>query len=136
MLFDLRGSGRRRVVKVVYVTLALLMGGGLVLFGIGGDVSGGLVDAITERTGSVDDTTKRLQERERAATRAAQADPENAELWAAVARARFNLAGVGDNLDQETGAYTAAGRRVLLRPGTRGSGTSRSPSSPTTASPA
>jgi tetratricopeptide (TPR) repeat protein len=117
MLFDLRGRGRRRTVKIVYVTLAFLMGGGLVFFGIGGDVSGGLVDAITERTGSVDDTTKRLQERERAATRRAQADPENAELWAAVARARFNLAGVGDNLDQETGAYTAAGRRVLRSAG-------------------
>ena len=49
MLFDLRGSGRRRVVKVVYITLAFLMGGGLVLFGIGGGgaLSGGLVDAIT-----------------------------------------------------------------------------------------
>ena len=30
MLFDLRGSGRRRVVKIVYITLAFLMGGGLV----------------------------------------------------------------------------------------------------------
>ena len=50
MLFDLRGPGRRRTIKVVYVTLAFLMGGGLVLFGIGGGgVSGGLVDAITER---------------------------------------------------------------------------------------
>jgi hypothetical protein len=46
MLFDLRGSGRRTTVKVVYITLAILMGGGLVLFGIGGDVSGGLVDAF------------------------------------------------------------------------------------------
>ncbi len=117
MLFDLRGSGRRRVVKVVYVTLALLMGGGLVLFGIGGDVSGGLVDAITERSGSTDDTTKRLEERERAATRRAQADPENPELWAAVARARFNLAGVGDNLDQATGQYTATGQRWLRSAG-------------------
>ena len=36
MLFDLRGRGRRRTVKVVYITLAFLMGGGLVLFGIGG----------------------------------------------------------------------------------------------------
>ena len=35
MLFDLRGTGRRRTVKIVYVTLAILMGGGLVLFGIG-----------------------------------------------------------------------------------------------------
>ena len=48
MLFDLRGSGRRTTVKVVYVTLAILMGGGLVLFGIGGSVSGGLIDAITQ----------------------------------------------------------------------------------------
>jgi hypothetical protein len=53
MLFDLRGSGRRRTVKIVYVTLAFLMGGGLVLFGIGGGgaLSGGLVDAITESDG-------------------------------------------------------------------------------------
>ena len=61
MLFDLRGAGRRRVVKVVYVTLAFLMGGGLVLFGIGGDVSGGLVDAITERSGSGDDGDEALR---------------------------------------------------------------------------
>ena len=47
MLFDLRGSGRRTTVKVVYVTLAILMGGGLVFFGIGGDVNGGLFDAIS-----------------------------------------------------------------------------------------
>ncbi|HYM56964.1 MAG TPA: hypothetical protein VES79_03290 [Solirubrobacteraceae bacterium] len=45
MLFDLRGR-RRRAVQVTYLMLALLMGGGLVLFGIGGDVSGGLVDAF------------------------------------------------------------------------------------------
>ncbi|HKF79211.1 MAG TPA: hypothetical protein VKB17_00115 [Thermoleophilaceae bacterium] len=45
MLFDLRGK-RRRAVQATYLTLALLMGGGLVLFGIGGDVSGGLLDAF------------------------------------------------------------------------------------------
>jgi hypothetical protein len=45
MLFDLRGR-RRRAVQVTYLLLALLMGGGLVLFGVGGDVSGGLLDAF------------------------------------------------------------------------------------------
>jgi hypothetical protein len=45
MLFDLRGR-RRRAVQGTYLLLALLMGGGLVLFGIGGDVSGGLLDAF------------------------------------------------------------------------------------------
>ena len=46
MLFDLRGRGRRRTVQVIYLSLAILMGGGLVLFGIGGATSGGLIDAI------------------------------------------------------------------------------------------
>ena len=32
MLFDLRGRGRRRTVQAVYLSLALLLGGGLVLF--------------------------------------------------------------------------------------------------------
>ena len=46
MLFDLQGK-RRRVVQVTYLTLALLMGGGLVFFGIGSDVQGGLSDAFS-----------------------------------------------------------------------------------------
>lgn len=43
MLFDLQGK-RRRVVQATYLTLAVLMGGGLVLFGIGSDATGGLAD--------------------------------------------------------------------------------------------
>ena len=50
MLFDLRGR-RRRAVQVVYLLLAILIGGGLVLFGIGGGASGGLLDAITGGSG-------------------------------------------------------------------------------------
>src|SRR5436305_1999714 len=45
MLFDLRGK-RRRAVQVTYAGLAVLMGSGLVFFGIGGSVSGGLLDAF------------------------------------------------------------------------------------------
>jgi hypothetical protein len=45
MLFDLRGK-RRRAVQVTYLTLALLMGGGLVFFGIGGNTAGGFLDAF------------------------------------------------------------------------------------------
>jgi len=50
MLFDLQGK-RRRVVQATYLMLAVLMGGGLVLFGIGGEVSGGLFDAFSDRNG-------------------------------------------------------------------------------------
>ena len=64
MLFDLQGK-RRRVVQVTYLTLAVLMGGGLVLFGIGGDVSGGLFDAFSERsdTGSGNDIVEKRIDR-------------------------------------------------------------------------
>ena len=46
MLFDLSSGKRKRVVQVIYAFLALLMGGGLVLLGIGGAGNGGLLDAI------------------------------------------------------------------------------------------
>jgi hypothetical protein len=45
MLFDLRGR-RKRVIQVIYVFLALLLGGSLVFFGIGGNAPGGLGNAI------------------------------------------------------------------------------------------
>lgn len=45
MLFDLQGR-RKNVIRVIYAGLALLMGGGLVLLGIGGDASGGLLNAV------------------------------------------------------------------------------------------
>jgi hypothetical protein len=66
MLFDLRGR-RRRAVQATYLTLAVLMGGGLVLFGIGGDVSGGLFDAFSDRSGSgsaSEDLQERIDQRE------------------------------------------------------------------------
>ncbi len=57
MLFDLRGR-RRRAVQATYLMLALLMGGGLVLFGIGGDVSGGLLDAFRSSGGDSGDAVR------------------------------------------------------------------------------
>ena len=62
MLFDLRGR-RRRVVQATYLTLAILLGGGLVLFGIGGDVSGGLFDAFSDRSGAGGNPNQALEER-------------------------------------------------------------------------
>jgi hypothetical protein len=112
MLFDLRGSARRRTIKIVYITLAFLMGGGLILFGIGGGgaLSGGLVDAITQSDGGGggDD---RFRDQEQRAPAAARANPDDPARWAAVARARFNLASVG--VDQATGQFDEAGTAQL-----------------------
>jgi len=119
MLFDLRGSGRRRVVKVVYITLAFLMGGGLVFFGIGGGgaLPGGLVDAITQGGSGGDSGSDRFRQQEQTATAKARANPTDAALWAAVARARFNLANSGENFDQNAGSYTDAGAEELRAAG-------------------
>jgi hypothetical protein len=114
MLFDLRGRGRRRTVKFVYITLAVLMGGGLVFFGIGGGgaMQGGLVDAITGGGGG-DSGTKRFEDKERAALVATQQRPSDPAAWAALARARVQTAGVGDNFDPNTATYTNAGKAKL-----------------------
>src|SRR5688500_17319265 len=95
MLFDLRGKGRRRTIKVIYVTLAFLMGGGLVLFGIGGDVSGGLVDAITGSP-SGDTGEERYKKQAADAARRTKANPQDATAWGDLTRARIQVANSGD----------------------------------------
>jgi hypothetical protein len=113
MLFDLRGSGRRTMVKAVYITLAILMGGGLVLFGIGGAVSGGLIDAITQSSSSGDTGSGTFQKRVDETQRAAEAKPKDAAAWAEAARARYQLALAGDNFDPNTQSFTEAGKTQL-----------------------
>jgi hypothetical protein len=113
MLFDLRGSGRRTTIKAVYLTLALLMGGGLVLFGIGGEVSGGLVDALTEDNGGLSSTDSRFRDRAEQAQREAQAKPQDPAAWADLARARYQFASAGEFFDQNAGTFTAEGKAQL-----------------------
>lgn len=112
MLFDLRGKGRRRTIKVIYVTLAFLMGGGLVLFGIGGDVSGGLVDAITGSP-SGDTGEERYKEQAADAARRTKANPQDATAWADLTRARIQVANSGDRFNSQTGEYSDDGKERL-----------------------
>jgi len=114
MLFDLRGRGRRRTVQVIYLSLAILMGGGLVLFGVGGATSGGLIDAIQGNSGTTSGTDT-FQKRVDALEKRTQANPQDKAAWAQLAGLRFQLAGSGANYDQTTGAYTAKGKAILLQ---------------------
>ncbi len=113
MLFDLRGRGRRRTVQGIYLALAILMGGGLVLFGVGGNVSGGLLDALKDNKSSsgTDVFSKRLK----AAEKLVVTQPQNAQAWANVVKLRFQVAGTGDSYDQTTGAFTDKGKVELQR---------------------
>jgi hypothetical protein len=98
MLFDLRGR-RRRVVQATYLSLALLMGGGLVLFGIGGGVSGGLLNAF-DGGGGGGDPNSALQERIDRQEERLQANPENTALLQSLVRDYYQLA----TTQQESGA--------------------------------
>src|SRR3954463_13483204 len=115
MLFDLRGRGRKNTVRVIYILLAFLMGGGLVLFGIGGATNGGLVDAITGSGSSGDTGEKRFTKRETAALKALQANPKDEAASIELIRARISLAGVGDRYDANTNTYTKAGEAQLRK---------------------
>lgn len=104
MLFDLKGK-RKNVVKVTYLFLAILFGGGLVLFGVGSNsVQGGLLDAITGN-GSGGSNTSAFEDQVAKAERGVRVSPKDDRAWLALARAEYNLAVSGDNFDRTTGQF-------------------------------
>ena len=111
MLFDLRGRGRRRTIQMIYVVLAILMGGGLIFFGIGGNTSGGLFDAFKGGGGGggSDTFSKQITQ----AQKTLKVNPNDAAAYAVIARARFQQAGQGDSYDQQTSQFTDKGKTKL-----------------------
>jgi hypothetical protein len=117
MLFDLRSRGRRRTVQGVYLGLALLMGLGLVLFGVGaGNGLGGLLNAFSGN-GSGNNQSAVVSQQEKAAQKAINADPNNPAAWSSMIQARWSTATNGSNYNTATGTFTAAGRRELAAVG-------------------
>jgi tetratricopeptide (TPR) repeat protein len=112
MLFDLRGRGRRRAVRVIYLSLAILMGGGLVLFGIGGATNGGLIDAI-QGNASTTSSSDAFKNRVAALEKRTKANPRDSRAWAQLADVRFQSATAGANYDQVNGVYTTKGKAAL-----------------------
>jgi hypothetical protein len=112
MLFDLRSRGRRRTVQVVYLGLALLMGGGLVLFGVGtGSGIGGLLNAFTGN-GSGSQQTQVVSQQEKTALRETKANPTSPAAWSALVSARWENAST-TGFDSSTNTYSVAGKKEL-----------------------
>jgi len=111
MLFDLRGRGRRRTVQVIYLSLAILMGGGLVLFGIGSSSSGGLFDAFSDNAQTGGSASESVDKRIKTQLAKARANPKDADAQAQLAILRFQRAGI-DGIAQD-GSYTEAGKKRL-----------------------
>jgi hypothetical protein len=103
MLFDLRGK-RKRFIQVIYATLAVLMGGGLIFFGIGSDVQGGLFDAFSDSSGGV--TTSFADEADEIEEKLRR-DPRNEQLLAQLIRARYSAGNSGIVVD-ETGQQSVS----------------------------
>jgi hypothetical protein len=111
MLFDLRGRGRRRTVRVIYTGLALLMGVGLVGFGIGGGFGGGgLLSSIGkegEGGGSGGYTKQIAKYRKLTKTR-----PSDASAWENLAKNLYHEAG-NEPYVTSTGALTSKGKELF-----------------------
>lgn len=105
MLFDLQGR-RKTAIKVVYLGLAILLAGGLVLFGIGSNVSGGLSDVFTGGGGD-SEYEKAVEEAQSAVT----ANPDSKEAWEELIASRYSLAGLGWN--DETQSFDDDGVKQL-----------------------
>jgi hypothetical protein len=112
MLFDLRSRGRRTTVRGVYLALAILMGGGLILFGVGTGVSGGgLLNAFS---GGGTSQNSVVSSAERNAEKAVKAHPNSASAWASLLQARWTTATTaGSGFNSSTGAFTAQGQKEL-----------------------
>ncbi len=113
MLFDLRGGHRRRAVKVVYIGLAVLIGGGLILFGVGaGTGGGGLLNAATENEGSNGASFAKQIEKYEKQTRT---QPSNIAAWEKLTAAQLHEAGGEGYVNQQTGVPTAKGRELFAK---------------------
>lgn len=112
MLFDLRSRGRRRTVQAVYLFLALLIGGGLVLFGVGaGNGLGGLLNGLTG-SGSNSGQQSAVSQAEKTAIKATQRNPTSAAAWASLIQARWSNAS-SNSADVTNAGFTAAGKKEL-----------------------
>jgi tetratricopeptide (TPR) repeat protein len=114
MLFDLRGRGRRRTVQVIYLGLAVLMGGGLIFFGIGGGTNGGLLDAINGNgSGSGTSVDALYKKRLDTLNQRVQVNPQDQAALVSLTQLHFQNAGTGDNFNQTQQAYTNKGLTEL-----------------------
>jgi hypothetical protein len=110
MLFDLRGRGRRRTVQVIYLGLALLMGSGLVLFGVGSFGGGGVLSGLNsgEGGGSGPSYSSQISKQQKILKR----DPTDTAAWVALANAQLHEAG-SEKYVTQANVLTSKGKELF-----------------------
>lgn len=113
MLFDLRSRGRRRTVQVIYLGLAVLIGGGLILFGVGtGTGGGGLLNGLSSN-GNNSGQSQAVSQATRSALKQVKLHPSSAGAWFGLEQADWSAAHEASDYNSNTGAYTATGKKLL-----------------------
>jgi hypothetical protein len=113
MLFDLRGRGRRNTVRVLYIGLAVLIGVGLVGFGVGGGFGGGgILNSAGSNEGSGGASfASKISKYEKITKK----EPNNVAAWENLAKNLLHEAGNEGFTNPETGAPTAKGKELYRR---------------------
>jgi hypothetical protein len=111
MLFDLRGRGRRTTVKVVYVGLAVLIGGSLIFLGVGTFGTGNFLSAVGNNEGAGSASfASQIKKYEKITAQ----QPNNVSAWENLTRARLHEAS-GEAYVTRTGTVTSKGRELYTQ---------------------
>jgi hypothetical protein len=113
MLFDLRSPHRRRVIKIVYVFLAVLIGVGLIGFGVGTGTSLNPFSSAGGGGGTANGEQVYINALANAEKKA-NASPGNPALWAKAGNAAYALATLPSNFSAGVG-YTSNGHAALAK---------------------
>lgn len=108
MLFDLKGK-RRRAVQGTYLMLAVLMGAGLVLFGVGSSVNGGLGSLFGNGSSGSGDSVSQKQVSD--ANKALKTNPNDQAALKELVLAEYRIA--SSDSDPNTGVFGKTGKQHL-----------------------
>jgi hypothetical protein len=111
MLFDLRSRGRRRSVKVIYTGLALLLGVGLVGFGVGSVGGGSIFESVSRGGGGSSTYAAKIT----AAKKKIAKDPSDTAAWIALTEAQLHEAAGAEDYNSATESYTENGKQQLRK---------------------
>jgi hypothetical protein len=115
MLFDLRGRGRRRTVRVVYLGLVFLFLGGFLALGIGGGGGGGASPLEAIFGGKEGANSSSYGKQVSAAEARTRKYPAEAAAWAALADARVHEANGSEFYEETRQQFTSKGKELLTK---------------------
>jgi hypothetical protein len=112
MLFDLRGRGRRTTVRVIYIGLAILIGGSLIFLGVGtGFGGGGFLTAVGENEGSGSASYAAQIKKYEKLTKE---QPQNVSAWENLTKAQLHEAS-GEAYVTSAGTATSKGKELYAK---------------------